>query len=252
MSSFPYKAIFFDLDDTLCNYWDAAKIGLNQTFLWLESEYGIAHSTAMAAWIIEFRAFCPNLRTEGWYEPYLKIGETTRIELMRRTLSRLTIENNNLAKLLSDYYFEHRQKSLCLFPESKAVLDRLSSIADLGLITNGPSDIQNFQIDLLQIRKYFKTILIEGELGFGKPDVRVLEIAEQFSQGAGKELLFVGNNYLHDILPAISRGWDTYWVRRPSDVPPSADDDALPENRPIDSPTPTFESNSLIDLLNIG
>ena len=247
-----YRAIYFDLDDTLCGYWDAAKAGLQVTFQYLEeTNSSIPKGAALKAWITEFRDFCPKLKALGWYEKYLVSGEKTRYELMRRTLLRLNMEETDLASKLSLLYFNERQKALKLFEESLPVLNHIQGKLHVGLITNGPSDVQNCQIELLKLRQYFNSILIEGELGFGKPDQRVFALAENQAQVQPHQTLFVGNSFNHDILPALTKGWDTFWVRRPSDVPPSAEYDALPEVRSSNLPAPTYEFDSLIPLFEI-
>jgi len=244
-----YSAIFFDLDDTLCAYWDAAKAGLKSCFSEVLTD-GVTPQQLHHAWVLEFRKFCPHLKNFGWYERYLADGGSSRTELMRLTLQSLGIDSPSLAERLSASYYAHRHSNLKLFPESLEVLDQLSQCSSLGLITNGPADVQNLQIDLLRIRGYFKWIFVEGELGFGKPDPRVLERAERSAGSSGPQLLMVGNSYRSDILAAIEKGWDTFWVRRDSDVPPSAgEDNVRPEELPENHPRPTFEYSNLLPLL---
>jgi putative hydrolase of the HAD superfamily len=61
-------------------------------------------------------------------------------------------------------------------------------------------------------------------------------------------MLFVGNSYGHDVRPAIEVGWKTVWVRRPSDVPPSAGKAATPEEPPKDAPAPNAIVSDLATL----
>ncbi|HLK16894.1 MAG TPA: HAD family hydrolase [Fimbriimonadaceae bacterium] len=243
------RAIYFDLDDTLCGYWDACKQGLRETFDLVPVE-GAAPAQVMDAWARAFREFCPNLRDLGFYEKYLVEGGHTRLEQMRRTLGLLEVEDEALALRLSDTYLERRHDALKLFPEAREVLDALRARYPLGLITNGPADVQREEIRLLEIGDCFVNVFIEGELGFGKPEPEVFRQAASAVGFGPSELLFVGNSYRHDIKPAIKAGWKTAWIRRDSDVPPSSSGArSAPEVLPEGAPAPTLELGSLSELL---
>lgn len=229
------RAVFFDLDDTLCGYWDAAKAGLRRTFEAMPLP-GLSTEEAVLEWAAAFREFCPSLKRTEWYERYLIDGRSTRVELMRRTLLRVGVDDPARAEALADRYGAERRAALRLFLGTREVLEDLAARYPLGLITNGPADVQREEVSDLGLEPLFRWVLIEGELGFGKPDQRVFRLAEQASGLSGSELVFVGNSYRHDVRPALEAGWRTVWVRRPSDVPPSADPSAVPEGKPDGAP----------------
>jgi len=243
------RAVYFDLDDTLCGYWDACKQGLRGTFVTVPVP-GATPEQVGDAWARAFRAFCPNLRDLGFYEKYLVEGGHTRIEQMRRTLALLDVDDDALALILSDTYLARRHDALALFPDARHVLGALGAKYPLGLITNGPADVQREEIRLLGIGECFVHVFIEGELGFGKPEPEVFRQAAEVVGFEPSELLFVGNSYRHDIQPAIQAGWLTAWIRRPSDVPPSATGiSPQPEELPTGAETPTLQLRELAELL---
>ena len=245
------RAVFFDLDDTLCGYWDACKAALRDTF-GAHAPEGHEADVLVRHWATAFRAFAPGLRELGLYEGYLKTGTGTRNEQMRRMLKLIEIENEELVLRLGDHYAECRNASLVLFPDALEVLDRLRAEGyPMGLITNGPADVQRQEVETLKLASYFDPIYIEGEVGYGKPDPRVLQSAAAAVGLPPEQILFVGNSYRHDIQPAVEAGWKTAWVRRPSDVPPSAHPDEMgePESRPEGSPAPDVEITELRQLL---
>lgn len=241
------KAIFFDLDDTLCAYWNAAKTGLRMAF---ESNPvpGATVEQLIGHWGDAFRDFAPTIKDTKWYGKYLESGETTRAELMRRTLERVSVFDNDLADRLSHTYYVERLAALELFPESLEVLDQLRPNYALGLITNGPADIQRQELEKLRIGEYFSTVLIEGEVGKGKPDPFVMEEAERLCGHKGDEVLFIGNSFHHDVVPARQAGWRQAWVRRPSDVPPTSKT-SVPEPLPEGAPPPDLTITDLRELL---
>lgn len=242
------RAVYFDLDDTLCGYWDAAKIGLEKTFA-AAPDLGPT-DVVLEHWATEFRVFCGSLKTTPWYPGYLKLGEPTRTELMRLTLLRLGIDDPVRARLLGDQYGRHRDRALELFPEVPAVLDQLQKHFPLGLITNGPADIQRQEIATLDLDRYMTHIFIEGEMGRGKPIVEIFHEAAAAVSLESHQILFVGNSYGHDIAPAINAGWRTAWIRRPSDVPPSAQGkEARPESLPVGAREPDLMITSLDEII---
>lgn len=243
------KAIFFDLDDTLCQYWEAARTGLFRTFEEVRPD-GYTSEQMVEIWARAFRSFLKEVKHPDWYGRYLKEGETTRTEQMRRTLAEIGIVDEQLAQRLSQTYMEKRDSLLILFEDSLEVLDALKPRYPLGLITNGPADVQRQEIATLKIEEYFETILIEGEMGEGKPNLTVFRRAEECVGFSGAHVLFVGNSYAHDIRPAIEAGWRAAWIRRPTDVPPSAGPGgSAVEVKPEDAPEPDVTIGNLREIL---
>ncbi len=241
------EAIYFDLDDTLCAYWNAAKLGLHRTFE-DNPEHGRTIEQMTRHWSEEFREFGRDMGSSRWYPQYCESGEITRVELMRRVLNRIGIYDDELARRLSSTYYVERHAALELFEEVMEVLDALSGKYPMGLITNGPADIQRQEIETLRIGQYFDVILIEGEMRMGKPHPDVMKRAEESVGKSGSQILMVGNSYKHDMVPAMEHGWRTAWVRRDSDVPPSSRT-GRPEELPEGQHAPDFTFNNLRELL---
>lgn len=244
------RAIYFDLDDTLCAYWDASKIGLRRAFETHPVPTLVADEM-MRHWAAAFRDFAPTLKDKGWYQGYLKSGAPTRLEQMRLTLLRAGVDDATHAQRLSDTYMYERDKALALFPDAIQVLTALKPRYPLGLITNGPADIQRQEIETLGLAPFCDHIFVEGEVGEGKPLQSVFRRAEAAVGCPPEEILFVGNSYDHDMAPAIQAGWHTAWIRRPSDVPPSADPANPPKHKdaPPGAPLPDVVIRDLADLL---
>ncbi len=248
MSLAGIHAVFFDLDDTLCAYWQAARDGLAKAF---DRSGPRNQSTGrmIDEWATAFAEFYPTIKPDGWYDAYLKSGEPTRTELMRRTLERVGIDDPAWARRLGDAYALERERALRMFPDALQVLDALRGKFPLGLITNGPADVQRAEIRVLRIGSFFEHVFIEGEMGEGKPRPSVFRRAEHAAGRNPEQILFVGNSYAHDIRPAIEAGWKTFWIRRETDVAPSLGSAAHPEELPDGAPVPDMTSNDLRELL---
>lgn len=241
------RAVVFDLDDTLCAYWDACKSALHETF----TRFPVEDQTPkrmMQHWAASFQVFGRDLKAGGWYDTYLKTGEPTRTEQMRLTLERVGIEDLALAKQLSATYAELRNQDLRLFDDALEVLDDLKAKYPLGMITNGPADIQRQEVNTLKLAPYFQSILIEGEQGLGKPHEEVFRRSEKELGASAEGMVMVGNSYNHDIKASMAAGWRAIWIRRPSDVPPSAGEDGKPEEKPAGDPDPHAIIHGLSEL----
>lgn len=241
------RAVCFDLDDTLCAYWDASKIALLKSFQAHPID-GHSSEEMVRHWAAAFRDFAPSLKQTGWYPGYLKSGAPTRLEQMRLTLMRVGIDNPSHAAELSETYMRTRDEALALFPDALDLLDYLKPKYPLGLITNGPADIQRQEVTTLNLESYFEPrVFIEGEVGEGKPLQVVFDRAREAVGLERHEILMVGNSYDHDIAPAIKAGWRTVWIRRDSDVPPSADPHT--ESKPKEKPTGAPDPDAVVDNL---
>ncbi|MBS1700623.1 MAG: HAD family hydrolase [Armatimonadetes bacterium] len=242
------KAVYFDLDDTLCGYWNASKAGLKSAFE-QNPVPGKSPEEMVLAWGEAFRQFSPELKEQTkLYHEYLTSGTVTRTHQMQLTLLSIGVDDMELAKSLSQAYMIERDRNLHLFEDSYVIIDHLYGKYPLGLITNGPADIQNMEIDTLGIRPYFSNIFIEGEMRLGKPHRNVFELAAKAVDCTPDQLLMVGNSFGHDIKPAIDYGWATAWIRRDSDVPPSSKT-GKPEAIPTEGPMPNLIISELTELL---
>ena len=69
----------------------------------------------------------------------------------------------------------------------------------LGLVANGSAQGQRAKIERFGLEALFDSIVVEGELGVGKPDPRVfLHALEQLGVAAG-DAWMVGDNLQRDI-----------------------------------------------------
>lgn len=197
-------------------------------------------------WATAFRKFGPEVKSPEWYAKYLLNGEPSRTEQMRRTLACANITDDALAVRLSALYAEYRYANLTLFPDADRCLQALRGQFPLGLITNGPADIQREEMAVLGLSDCFNQVYIEGEQGIGKPDLHSFRAAERDFELTPDELVFVGNSFGHDVVPAMNAGWLGVWIRRPSDIAPSR---TTPEEMPAEATEPDLTITSLDEFL---
>jgi putative hydrolase of the HAD superfamily len=80
------------------------------------------------------------------------------------------------------------------------------------LLTNGGSKGQRLKIDRFDLAPLFDAILIEGEVGFGKPDPRIYTQALAAVNVAAEEAWMVGDNFEWDVAGPQREGIAGIWI----------------------------------------
>lgn len=82
----------------------------------------------------------------------------------------------------------------------------------LGLISNGSSQLQRKKLEILDLEKYFDEIIISGELGVDKPDLKPFEVMAERLNLKPSELIYVGDNPKNDVEPSRKARYTPIWV----------------------------------------
>jgi putative hydrolase of the HAD superfamily len=203
------KAIFFDLDETLLDTSGCRPAAVEASFRVAVQQHPQlqreAWRTASEAVKIEMHDLWLNSPNSG-------------AELLRegsyRILKKLGIDDRELATHVSRAYYRMWVSHLKLFPEVPEVLTALQGRVRLGVISNGPSDLQRYKLKLFDLEANFDPIVISGEIGIAKPDPAIFRYAlEQAGVSAG-EALYVGDSPVYDIVGAKSVGMRVIWLNR--------------------------------------
>jgi len=186
------NAIIFDLDNTLYNEIQFIFGGFKAVARYLASKYGFDVNEIYKTLCLDF----------------IKGVRRKNFDLL---LERLGI-SEDITKLVSIY----RNHELRLRPyKDVIVLDILRKKGfRLGLLTDGYPEIQRRKIKTLSLHKFFDVILVTGELGVKKPDIKPFkEILRKLNVQADKAM-FVGDNVFKDLIPAKKLGSTTVLILR--------------------------------------
>lgn len=221
------RAVYFDLDDTLCAFMETAVKARRQAFEELvQPRVEWDTETIDRAYRKVFGVMYESVHYEPWRSLYLKNGRPTRTETMRRMLDELGIEDCGLASLVSERYSRLRAEMLKLFEDALPTLKVLKPSYKIGLITNGPAYEQREEIEVLGLESWFDSIAIEGEIGIGKPHREIFERALSDLQVQPQEAIFIGNSWSHDVMGAFQSGMHAIWLNREGE--PSPNHEGLP------------------------
>ncbi len=137
-----------------------------------------------------------------------------KISAWTHALRDLGISDEVLATELARVFERDRRGRHVVFPESRSVLTELKKHHRLALITNGAIDIQRDKINGSNLAGFFDTIIISGELGFGKPNRRVFQTALDRLKVPPDRSVMIGDSLPRDIGGARELGIRTIWINR--------------------------------------
>lgn len=206
--------VLFDLDDTLCDY-AGARIGR------LRIAFGLAEECAGT------RLSAP---MDEVVQESIRVQEHG-VDHFPQILGTYGIHDPEAVHRAVEWFVGHRFHGLQLFPDAIETLQAVRAAKPhrrLGLITNGPAEVQTAKIDLLHIRPYFDFCLISGAFGFWKPDRQIFDEALKLGGARATNAVMIGDSPEHDMAGAEAAGIPTIWIDRqglpwpPSLPPPTA------------------------------
>ena len=159
-------------------------------------------------------------RVREWYWSDAERHRVGRLDLAaaRREVAHIALkdvglDDEALAGQIGDTYHELRDAGLQPFDEAIETVEWLrSSGCRLALLTNGSAQMQRSKIDRFDLAGHFDEILIEGEVGFGKPDPRVYKRALQLLDVTPADTWMVGDNLEFDVGAPQKLGISGVWI----------------------------------------
>ena len=150
--------------------------------------------------------------------------DAARREVVRLALLELGVKNATLAARIGDAYGHHRDAGMEPLPDAIDTVRWLkASGCALALLTNGAGPAQRKKVARFGLAEFFDTILVEGEIGFGKPDPRVYQLALSRLNLAARNAWMAGDNLEWDVAAPQQLGLFTIWIdRQGRGLPPSS------------------------------
>jgi putative hydrolase of the HAD superfamily len=193
--------ILFDLDDTLCDYGAARRIRLRQAFTTALADCpGGVERVDLDKMVDESIARHPH-------------GSDHFGELLRE----YGVDDDEVTREVRKWFHANRFLGLELFPDAMATLQAIRSACPgvrIGLITNGPEEIQTDKIALLELESLVDFAIISGVFGVAKPDPSIFREGLRLGNATAEETLFVGDSPEFDIAGAHGAGIRTVWINR--------------------------------------
>ena len=119
--------------------------------------------------------------------------------------------------LTADKYLE-LQSHMSISEDMVKVLDAFKAdpAIELAVLTSGKSSHQWNKVGMLGLLNWFDRdkIIVTGDAGISKPDVRLCRMIEERLDLDPKDIWMIGDSYRHDITGAIESGWHCIWINR--------------------------------------
>lgn len=94
-----------------------------------------------------------------------------------------------------------------IFPDSPVLLKELKKRGYIvGVITNGPSYLQNHKMDMSGLRAYCDIVVVSGDVGVHKPDPALFTYTAEKLGLKAEECAYVGDHPVNDIQGALAAG----------------------------------------------
>lgn len=224
------NVIIFDLDDTLVIETESAMRSLLEAAGLVRAKYGIdpeifqrtVRTSARELWYkLPAIGYALRIGVSSWEGLWAdlsgpddnreladlrRLAPDYRVRSWSNALKEHGVTDEPLALEMSEKFQSDRHRRHFVYPETFGVLDACAKDYRLGIITNGAPGIQWEKINASGVRGYFEHIVVSGDVGVGKPDRKIFDIAmERFCAGPDK-CLMIGDSLRSDIAGSRNAG----------------------------------------------
>jgi len=195
-----YKALFFDVDDTLLNFKLCSQAALSKAI----DIFGIPHDQYIFDLFYE-------IDNELWAKQKQGLISVQNVldSRFNELFTRLGINvDSNKFKVA---FLENLSNEYILEPGAYDIIRYLSSKYKLYVASNGMLTMQQSRLKQANLFPYFSDLFVSDDIGYEKPDIHFFEECLQRSGLKNKDVLFIGDSLEADILGAHTSGIDTCW-----------------------------------------
>ncbi|HKW46814.1 MAG TPA: HAD family hydrolase [Gemmatimonadaceae bacterium] len=211
MSALIPEGLLLDLDDTILD--DTGSVVSS----WMDACE--AHRSAMETLDpAEVFDAIDKIRDWYWSDPERhRLGRldlaAARCEVVRLALAGIGVDAPELAQKIGETYHTLRTEGLQPFDDAVDTVKWLREKGHrLALLTNGAGPAQRAKLDRFGLANLFDAILIEGEVGFGKPDPRIYVRALNELGVTPDQAWMVGDNLEWDVAGPQRHGIAGIWI----------------------------------------
>ncbi|EJG0973079.1 HAD-IA family hydrolase [Vibrio parahaemolyticus] len=233
------KAIFFDMDETLCGTSQADKAAGQKFAAWIQQTYPQV-SDPQAFLQRYLQGVYKKLNAEFPQLVALLPDENAfRCGLIQTILAENGIHIDAEQAQQAQHYFDSaRMGAFTFFPGVKEMLTDLRKHYKLVVITNGPIFSQHPKLKATQMDEWVDHIIVGGEESEEKPAASIFQKALNLVDVKPEEALHIGDSLAADIAGANNMGILSVWVN------------ATGASNPTEI-TPNFEIRETVELKEI-
>lgn len=202
------KAIGFDLDDTLYNredYYHHIFNVMTKSIVNIDITFEDFYYSFQKFSDIEYEKFIKGDKSKDNY----------KIDRVIETYEYFGYMISREDAMIFDALYLYFRNRLEFRENVETVLERISQKdVELFILTNGASEDQRNKLNQLNLQKYVSKDkwFISDELKSSKPNAEIFKLVEKRLGFSGKEILYIGDNYINDIVGAKKNGWQTIFL----------------------------------------
>ncbi len=224
-----WQAVFFDLDGTMYDWWSCWGQGTRRTIAEHLGRFPASCDQDLGAAVATFSHYGRILFAEC-DRGRLDVFTARRLRYMLTSAAYGWDTSDRAVESFLERHVAHTIATTKPWPELGPTLRALKEQHDLplGVITNGPPDLQREKLHVLAVESYFEpaAIIVSGERGCAKPDPRIFCAALTALRVSPGEALYVGDTWENDVVGGLGAGLDVAWfnpdgAERPTELPPS-------------------------------
>jgi putative hydrolase of the HAD superfamily len=234
----PVSAVIFDLDDTLIEDIRTAESSYAEVRRGLVGDqgegswqgmrdavravwqggpdYGLRVDLGFASWEGLWSTFEGNDPVLDRVKEWLP---TFRHEAWNAALATLGLHDPDLFSTAEKIFVEAQVGGHPLLTGAGEAVRRLKARHRLGLLTNGPSDIQRLKLQGSGLAPQFESVAISGEVGVGKPEPAAFAEILGHLETKPHHAVMVGDSWARDIEGALAAGLPSVWIASGRPVP---------------------------------
>jgi putative hydrolase of the HAD superfamily len=203
------KAVIFDLEYTLENFYNAEKKAEKWLFNKIEELTGIDKRTFAKAFYKEKKKAC---RVRKLPKDY------SRAVWTERALKKFKVRiNHKVLMNLEKEFWQIVSEHIKLYKNTRQILNWLNKKGlKLAVISDsdGKREYKLMKLRKLGIKKYFKFILTTEMTGVNKPSIKNLKVVMKKLNVKPEECIVIGDHPETDLLTAKNIGMTTIWLRK--------------------------------------
>lgn len=199
-----YRAILFDLDDTLY-------------------DFRVYRTKRLHLALVDVLERYPQLDRDELAQA--AIVEGVYIEQLPDFLRQRGVKDAALIDVAQEVYRRGWFDEITMAEDAQQTFELLRPHYKLGLITNGPARTQRPKIERFGLATYMDVLVVSEEVGVAKPDPAIFMLTLARLGVLPAEALFVGDSPEYDLCGAAAAGIPFVWMnprqeQLPSEMPP--------------------------------
>lgn len=195
-----YKALFFDVDDTLLNFEQCSREALGKTFRHFSMDYDDTVYELFRS--IDQRLWLQQKQGELTVQDVINLRFQELFKQLQLGCSHIPLQTMFQERLAEEFFTE---------PHAAESLGYLNTRYQLFVTSNGILKTQLKRLELAGLLPYFTDVFVSDHIGHEKPSVRFFEECLQRGRLKPSEVLLIGDSLEADMVGAQNSKMDSCW-----------------------------------------